>query len=556
MRQTRRSTVTQPAPVSPPTLADAQPGDRADTEPAPAHHAAPLLSRGALRYFIRLRWLFLLTATTLLLLETKLVGARRPTELWLIIALLALLNLVWRVVLRRTPNPPEDDLRAETRFAGRLRVQANLQIGFDLLALTTLLRYSGGAQNPLAIFYVFHMAIGSLLLPPVHAAAHGVFAVAIYSATMLAECSGWLAPHFPLLPHLQPDAAPADLTRCSAMILTTACGVIGTLYFTSHSAAALRQRERRLSAVNEDLERSQLAISDLQRRRSLFMQTAAHQLKSPLAGVQTLAQLIRDGIVVGAEVLETCDLIIRRCQDGILQVTKLLTLARVQDADPQSRIAAASDLCAVVRQQCQLHAPLAEGRRIALACQGDEDGPILVPVHPDDLADCLGNLIDNAIKYTPDNGRVRVVVVPHCRPDREPPADYVSIGPTWRPYAHGCAAVRVIDTGIGIDPALLQAPGGHGLFEAFRRGRNAALARIPGTGLGLSIVREVIEKAGGQIQVRSIAGSGSQFTVVLPTVAGTSPHDDDRIGRARTATSAPPTYRLAAVGGAQETTHA
>ncbi len=554
MRYEPDSHSAHPEPATSDDFADPSLRNPAESELEQPHHAAPLLTRLALRYFIRLRWLFVLIATALLLIEARFIGSHRPAGLWLTIGFLAALNLLWRVILGYTLSPP-DDLVLGRRFAARLRWHANAQIGFDLLALTLLLRYSGGAENPFAIFYVFHMAIGSLLLPPLQAAAHGALAIALYSGLVLGETGGWIGPHYTFLAQVVSPRQPMDWARAAGMICAVASGVIGSLYLTSHSAQALRLREHRLSAVNEDLERSQLAIADLQRRRSLFMQTAAHQLKSPLAGVQTLAQLIRDEIVVGSEIFETCDLIKRRCQDGIYQVSKLLTLARVQDADPKTRASVPADLCAVVRAQCEAHAPIAEAHHLTLDCEGAAYAPIFVPVHHDDLADCLGNLIDNAIKYTRENGHVRVVVVPNCHPEREPPADFVSTA-AWRKPRRPYAAVRVIDTGIGIDPALLQSPGGHGLFDAFRRGRNAVQAKIPGTGLGLSIVREVVEQAGGQIQVRSIPGSGTQFTIVLPTVAAVLVGRSDESPRARQPSSAPPATEMAVAGSPQEPPHA
>jgi signal transduction histidine kinase len=193
----------------------------------------------------------------------------------------------------------------------------------------------------------------------------------------------------------------------------------------------------------------------------------------------------------------------RRCQDGIAQVAELLTLARVQEADAARHRRRRTDLREIVGELCRRFRPLAEGKQIELVEWAPVEGELCVSVDARDLRDCLGNLIENAIKYTPSNGRVRVMVTAR-RSERK--IEDVSI--------------HVSDTGIGIDPSLLQSsdgePGHEAVFDAFRRGANAIVAGIPGTGLGLSIVREVVEQAGGRIGVVSRVGAGTSFTVTLP----------------------------------------
>jgi signal transduction histidine kinase len=234
------------------------------------------------------------------------------------------------------------------------------------------------------------------------------------------------------------------------------------------------------------------------------MRTAAHQLKSPLAVIQTLTDLIRNNIVPPDEVAGTCDKIVRRCNEGIAQVGELLTLARVQEADPARHTQAEADVCKVVSELCGRFRPLAEKKRIDLDCHLPEVDELRVNVDPQDLSDCLGNLIENAIRYTPGPGRVTVTAAAES--------------PAGRP---GEVSINVTDTGMGINQELLVspdgAPGHEPVFDAFRRGNNALAAGIPGTGLGLSIVREIVEQAGGRIRVASRPNEGSSFTVSFPT---------------------------------------
>jgi signal transduction histidine kinase len=133
-------------------------------------------------------------------------------------------------------------------------------------------------------------------------------------------------------------------------------GVLGTLYLTGSIAARLRRRELQLQTANAALRASQAAIRELQERRSRFMQTAAHRLKSPLVTIQTLAGLVRDGIVRDGDAQETFSRIVNCCKEGSLHVTELLTLARVQDADPQRHERSYADVAKSSTAMCRVPA--------------------------------------------------------------------------------------------------------------------------------------------------------------------------------------------------------
>ena len=139
------------------------------------------------------------------------------------------------------------------------------------MLLTAILRYTGGAENPLAIFYLFHMAIVSLLLPPWQAILQGVWAVLLYAVLVIGEWQLWFAPHYPFLPAFDIRMY-AQAEYVFAVLLVVACGIFGTLYFTLHIARQMHAQERELQRTNAALRQSQVAIQDLQHRRSRFMQ--------------------------------------------------------------------------------------------------------------------------------------------------------------------------------------------------------------------------------------------------------------------------------------------
>jgi signal transduction histidine kinase len=462
-----------------------------------------------LHWFVRLRWIFFAVALAVFTAERFILPdnrqPRQRLELLATILAVAAINVVWSVLsrgMRKRSQQLGDAAEANVRSA---RLFANVQVAIDLILLTAILHFTGGVENPMAAFYLFHVAIGALLLTTSQAFLQCCLAILLYTGMALSELSGSL-PHYALLPHL----ATLDLYQqpeyVGLAIVVVACAILGVLYFTSRIALLLDQHEADLKRANTALSQSRQAIADLQARRARFMQTAAHQLKSPLAITQTLASLIRDGLVTDmAGIQSACAKIIRRCQDGMVQVSELLTLARVQDANPDRHRVSRTDARVIATELYNRFRPLAESKQIELTFWMPPTGDLTVRVDPRDLRDCISNLLDNAIKYTNGPGRVRLILTAR-RTTGQPPT----------------LGIHVSDTGIGIDPKLLRADslGQEPVFEAFSRGPNAIAAGLPGTGLGLSIVREVVEQAGGRIWVMSRLGIGSSFTITLPLVDG------------------------------------
>ena len=488
------------------------------------YRAGALVALLRLHWFANLRWAMLAGALAALGIERMVAPQiHRPEGLFVILFALAAINLVWTGISRSLGRRVSSSAEIEAADVRGALLYANLQVATDLLVLTLILHFTGGVENPMAIFYLFHMAIGALLLHSWQALLQGVWAVTLYAVMAIGELVWRPDVHHPFLPGLERVGLHAEPTYVAAAIVIVACGVFGTLFFMLRVATRLDAREQQLRSAHRALQQSQTAVFDLQRRKSRFLQTSAHQLKSPLAGIQTLTGLIRDGILPEQTVRETCEKIIRRCRDGIDQVTEMLTLARVEEVDPDRHRKALSDVGKTVSGLCQQYQAQAEGKGLMLEfdCQLPAESGLRARVDSRDLADCVGNLIENAIKYTDSGGRVSVIVARSSAASRPEKDGLDGVHAGERGGAGDFVAVIVKDTGMGIEADALrgrEGPGGAGsIFDAFRRGNGALAARIPGTGLGLSIVREVVEKAGGRLKVHSRPGKGSTFSVMFPT---------------------------------------
>lgn len=145
-------------------------------------------------------------------------------------------------------------------------------------------------------------------------------------------------------------------------------------------------------------------------------------------------------------------------------------------------------------QEAQL---IGQTRQIKVSFEADEIPPIRID--RDRMTQVIGNLLSNALKYTPENGTisVRLALVTEC-------------GEVSK-NGKGCVRIEVQDTGVGIPESDLQK-----LFDKFYQAKNTPLVNEKGSGLGLALVKHVAEAHGGSVKVESQVGVGSKFTVLLP----------------------------------------
>jgi len=226
-----------------------------------------------------------------------------------------------------------------------------------------------------------------------------------------------------------------------------------------------------------------------QRIRTEFVAHASHELKSPVTSMQTLAEALRQAVsddpLAADRFAER--MVFESARLGRL-VGDLLDLSRLED--PQAGAEEIVDVSTVARRVVEDAAAEIGLKNIELSIE-IEDG-VSVSGDESQITVLIRNLVENAVRYTTDGGRVSVGV-----------------------YHDGDAAVvRVSDNGIGI-PLEAQAR----IFERFYRVDRARSRDRGGTGLGLAIVKHVAELHGGDVQLDSELGRGSIFTARIPAVS-------------------------------------
>ena len=226
--------------------------------------------------------------------------------------------------------------------------------------------------------------------------------------------------------------------------------------------------------------------------KTWFLQKAAHQLRSPFGAIYSLMKVLRKGYL-GPVSDQQQDAIIR-CEKRLEMlgtlVNDLLKLGIKRQEQDRAAIQAV-DGVKVLKSVKELYDSSASEKGVALDFVIDESAPELL-ADGKLLDELFGNLISNAIKYTPAGGKVRVSLA-----------------------AESDHRVRfeVSDTGIGIPHEDIPR-----LFTEFFRAENAKAQVEEGTGLGLAIVKEILDFLGGSISVRSKVGEGTTFTCLLPSV--------------------------------------
>jgi two-component system phosphate regulon sensor histidine kinase PhoR len=239
-------------------------------------------------------------------------------------------------------------------------------------------------------------------------------------------------------------------------------------------------------------------VTDLRRTdliRQEFIANVSHELRTPLASLRALAETLRDGAARDPEAgPRFLGRIVSEIDRLALLVNDLLDLSAIESGSAKMEIAPVS-LGEVARDVATKFRPVAERRSIALRLEGLDGLP---DVWGDDarLVQALVNLVDNALKYTPAGGTVRL---------------------------SGCltgelVGLAVTDSGLGIAPEHLPR-----IFERFYRVDRSRSRALGGTGLGLSIVKHIATSHGGRVEVQSAEGRGSQFTLLIPRAPDRAP---------------------------------
>ncbi|MHB8469652.1 MAG: sensor histidine kinase [Gaiellaceae bacterium] len=267
----------------------------------------------------------------------------------------------------------------------------------------------------------------------------------------------------------------------------------------------LREREARADAEQAQvlLAEQNTRLLEADRLKDEFVALISHDLRTPLTSIIGYVELALDEAAeptLDAERRAYLEVVARSSERLLRLVNDLLFVARLQAGrlvlDP-----APVDLAKLGLEAVDEARPRAERKGVALSFLGES--PVSIEADPGRLSQLLDNLVSNAIKFTPEGGRIDVRVV----------------------RSIGGAVLEVSDTGIGIPPRAAER-----IFDRFFRTDEAVDGQIPGTGLGLFIARAIVDAHGGRIAAVPRGTGGTTFRIELPAqVAAASAGSAERV---------------------------
>ena len=272
----------------------------------------------------------------------------------------------------------------------------------------------------------------------------------------------------------------------------------------SSQAESEAEWEQLLAAQRNENQR----LVELANAKSDFLAEISHELRTPLTSIMSFTELLRDGVGTDdpAEQAEFLDVVSRNAHRLLRLIDDLLLLDRAETG----ALAVEWGSCQVpslVEAAVATFTPMANAKQITVESDLGEGPPIAGDAQR--LAQLLDVLLSNAVKFTPQNGRVLVTAT--------------AVDEHW--------LIAVADSGIGIPSSERGS-----LFERFYRASNARGARIPGSGLGLSVARAIARLHGGDIAVTGGAAGGTVAIASLPLLFRLPDPSDlpDPTGRTRT----------------------
>jgi signal transduction histidine kinase len=351
----------------------------------------------------------------------------------------------------------------------------------DVLLLTGAIYFTGGPYSPLVATYVIVISAVALL-SNIGVTVLALSGIVLSFATMIVlMASGVLAPTS--VPGAPGHVPTVGYTITAIAYCAFVVGIPG--FFCAATLRMLRTKER-------DLEAKTAQLMQANTQRSQFVASMTHELRTPIHGVQGLADVIAAGVYgpVTDKQKEACASIKRSAQSLLGLVDDVLNLARAEANRIEAR-PSSIDIAALVERVTASVAWMIGTKKIGLEAEVEEELPFVMS---DDrwLAHVLVNLVSNAVKFTPEGGTVTV------RAFERPEADAV--------------VLEVVDTGIGIAREDRER-----IFEPFRQADDKSDTKgFGGVGLGLALVARLTDLLGARVELDSDVGKGSRFRVIVP----------------------------------------
>lgn len=424
-----------------------------------------------LEWFIYIRWATIVFIILLVLTAINLFKVILPAlPIFLLTLFIAIYNAGFKLYLKH-----------KTLSASNIRRFAIIQSMLDIISLTVLIHFTGGAENPFIFYFIFHTIFTSMLLTKKESYIQaGIICFLVVGLFIFEYLHA--VPHHHVKGFLNIDVYRNRVYMAAISFVFSSTIFIAT-FFTSSVAARLRLKE-------DELKEAAVKLLEKDSLKDEYVKMVSHDLKSPLASIQSLLEVILGGFAK-ADDEKTKDILQRiyKKTEFLHHYTKdLLDLSRIraernlnlQRLNIKDIIHTAAELVMSKIGEKQIELKVAVDKDVSRI---EADKELVIHV--------FANIIANAFKYTPSGGNVMIKVS----------------------QRDGFVITEIKDTGIGIPVEDMP----H-IFEEFFRAGNVAKT-TKGTGLGLSLAKYIIERHGGAISIESELGKGTTFRFTIPISA-------------------------------------
>lgn len=361
-----------------------------------------------------------------------------------------------------------------------------VQMIFDLVALLLLVYYTGGIESPLYMLFVFHMIIGSLILPGVVVYSMSVVFILLFSLMIFLEYFNYI-PHYHIAGLLDFHLY-RNIYFIGLYLATFIFVMVSSVYLANRIARQLYRRE-------QDLVDSLNKINTAEIEKQRYIMGIVHEIKTPITAVVSFLDLVLQKFLgpLDERVEEKLTRAKHRADEGIVMINNVLNVSRLKlyDQFDVEEIKPEEIICRVIRKEKSsadshlIHIEYRDERSEKKKIKGDK---FLLDI-------VFSNLIGNAIKYGRESGKI--IITQNSNSDT--------------------LIIKVMDDGIGIPQNDLPK-----IFNDFYRASNAKSVSSEGSGLGLSVVKQIVERHKGTITVNSPSEIGTKdfpgttFEIKLP----------------------------------------
>jgi signal transduction histidine kinase len=426
------------------------------------------------KWFIRIRWI----AVTVLIAASLVVKhlldiSVQEKSIYIISAILLALNVFHRIILQRIKKERNE------KAIKKIKREIHFQIITDLILLTIILHYSGGIENPLVLFYFFHMIIASSIFSTLQSYLYAVFTIILAASLALLECYA-IIPHYPLEGFVSHDLYNNILYVYGTGFVFACTSIL--VVFLSHMIIY------RSIKSEETYVKTNIELENKDKLKNEYVLRVTHDIKGHIAAILSCLDVVRAKTTGPLNQVQEEFTSRAYERTGLLSgfIKDLLNLTKKRlKHDNEIEEFSLPDL---INKLIKPILMLIKDKSIDFNMYLDKSVG-LITGNPYTIEELYSNILLNSVKYTPPKGHIELTVKSH----------------------HDNIVTEISDSGIGIpNEDLLK------VFDEFYRASNIPKDIKTGSGLGLSIAKQIVEDHKGKIWVSSEVGVWTKFTFVLP----------------------------------------